>query len=154
MCHAGVVRTLFSQGNLKHCYFTETRPYNQGSRLTAYELLFEKIPSTLICDNMVAMAMSLKQITAVFVGADRVVANGDTANKIGTYQLAILASHFKIPFYVCAPTSSIDLTRKSGEEIVIEERPPREMSHIQDLALAPAGEHYLEICIIPRWLVY
>lgn len=138
MC-VGVVRTLFTRECLERCYFLETRPYNQGSRLTAYELVYEHIPHTLICDNMAASLMARTRISAVIVGADRVVANGDTANKIGTYQLAVLANYFKVAFYVAAPTSSIDLSRASGQEIVIEERPARELTHVNGVAIAPEG---------------
>jgi methylthioribose-1-phosphate isomerase len=135
----GVVRRLKELGSLNHCYCTETRPYNQGSRLTAYELVYEQIPSTLICDNMVGILMSKKNISAVVVGADRVVANGDTANKIGTYQLAILAKYHSVPFYVAVPTTSIDLTKRSGAEIAIEERPSNEMTHVKDIRIAAEG---------------
>lgn len=126
----GVVRKVHSSERLACCYFTETRPYNQGSRLTAYELIHDKIPSTMICDSMVASLMTLKQIDAVVVGADCVAANGDTANKIGTCQLAIVAGYYKVPFYVAAPTTSINLKIAGGEEIKIEERPPKEMTTI------------------------
>ncbi|RLU21791.1 hypothetical protein DMN91_006167 [Ooceraea biroi] len=123
----GVIRSLHKMGKLERVYCTETRPYNQGARLTAYELVHDKIPATLICDDMVAAALRKKQITAVVVGADRVAANGDTANKIGTYQ---------IPFYVAAPRTSIDLTMPSGDDMVIEERPVREMTHINGRRVA------------------
>ncbi|KAK6529993.1 S-methyl-5-thioribose-1-phosphate isomerase [Orbilia ellipsospora] len=119
----GIIRSLHSNLSLAHAYCTETRPYNQGSRLTAYELVHEKIPATLITDNMAAALMSQKDIAAVVVGADRVAANGDTANKIGTYQLAILAKFFGVKFVVAAPTTSVDLNTKSGEGIKIEHRP-------------------------------
>jgi methylthioribose-1-phosphate isomerase len=137
---------------LEHAYCTETRPYNQGSRLTAYELMQDEIPSTLITDSMVAALMSTKRgssgaIDAVIVGADRVVANGDTANKIGTYSLvntcssavgeeayseqAVLAKHHGAKFIVAAPLTSIDLGKKSGEEITIEYRPDRELTLVK-----------------------
>ncbi|KAF3929017.1 hypothetical protein ABW20_dc0100707 [Dactylellina cionopaga] len=119
----GIIRSLHSNGSLIHAYCTETRPYNQGSRLTAYELVHEKIPATLITDNMAAALMSQNDISAIVVGADRVAANGDTANKIGTYQLAILAKFFGVKFVVAAPTTSVDLNTKSGEGIKIEQRP-------------------------------
>ena len=137
----GVVRSLAEMNVLEHCYCTETRPYNQGSRLTAYELVYEKIPSTLICDDMVGLLLLKKEITAIVVGADRVVSNGDTANKIGTYQLAVLAKYHNVPFYVAVPTTSIDFTKKTGSEIVIEERPSREMTHIKDIRIAAEGRY-------------
>ena len=96
----GVIRSLHERGQLEHAYCTETRPYNQGCRLTAYELVYEEIPATLVCDSMVAALMKDRKIDAVVVGADRVVANGDTANKIGTYQISVVASHHNVPFYV------------------------------------------------------
>ncbi|XP_071853229.1 methylthioribose-1-phosphate isomerase-like [Apostichopus japonicus] len=135
----GVVRALAEREKLQHVYCTETRPYNQGSRLTAYELVYDKLPGSLIADSMASYAMKEKKITAVFVGADRVVANGDTANKIGTYQLAIAAKHHGIPFYVCAPTTTVDLNLASGEQIVIEERPHKELTCLKDVQLAAPG---------------
>uniref|UniRef100_A0A9I9DAN9 Methylthioribose-1-phosphate isomerase n=1 Tax=Cucumis melo TaxID=3656 RepID=A0A9I9DAN9_CUCME len=123
----GVIRALHSAGVLERAYCTETRPFNQGSRLTAYELVHEKIPSTLIADSAAAALMKFGRVNAVVVGADRVAANGDTANKIGTYSLALCAMHHKIPFFVAAPLTSIDLSLSSGEEIVIEERSPKEL---------------------------
>ena len=126
----GVIRSLHSMDALSHVYCTETRPYNQGARLTAYELVFENIPSTLICDSMGALLMKEKGISAVVVGADRVVSNGDTANKIGTFQLAIVAQYHGIPFYVAAPISTIDFSLISGEQIKIEERPHKEMFYV------------------------
>ncbi|KAK6644338.1 hypothetical protein RUM43_000605 [Polyplax serrata] len=135
----GIIRTLHLDKKLDHVYCTETRPYNQGARLTAYELVHEKIPSTLICDSMVAALMKTRSISAVVVGADRVAANGDTANKIGTYQIAVLAKFHGVPFYVAAPVNSIDLSIPCGEHIVIEERPDREMTHIGELRIAARG---------------
>jgi len=135
----GVVRSLMEMSVLDHCFCTETRPYNQGSRLTAYELVYEKIPSTLICDDMVGLLLAKKNISAIVVGADRVVSNGDTANKIGTYQLAVLAKYHSVPFYVAVPTTSIDFTKKTGAEIVIEERPSNEMTHLKDIRIAAEG---------------
>ncbi|KAI8969824.1 S-methyl-5-thioribose-1-phosphate isomerase [Pilobolus umbonatus] len=124
----GIIRSLHSAGQLKHAYCTETRPYNQGSRLTAYELVYEDIPSTLICDNMAsALLKHNKGVQAIVVGADRVAANGDTANKIGTYQLAITAKYHGILFIVAAPTTSIDLNTATGDDIVIEQRPAEEL---------------------------
>lgn len=135
----GVIRALHAIGSLEHAYCTETRPYNQGARLTAYELVHEKIPATLICDSMVSMLMKHKQISAVVVGADRVVANGDTANKIGTYQLAISAKYHKVLFYVACPSTSYDASKETGAEIVIEERPAQEVTKIQDIPIAAPG---------------
>ncbi|XP_033111902.1 methylthioribose-1-phosphate isomerase-like [Anneissia japonica] len=135
----GVIRALHESAKLRHVYCTETRPYNQGARLTAYELVFEKIPSTLITDSMVSFAMKQKQITAVVVGADRVVANGDTANKIGTYQLAIAAKYHNIPFYVAAPSTSCDFSLAKGEDIIIEERPHSELTSIKGHQIAAPG---------------
>lgn len=135
----GVIRALSEKGKLDHVYCTETRPYNQGGRLTAFELVHDNIPGSLIMDSMASYAMTEKKITAVFVGADRIVANGDTANKIGTYQLAIAAKHHNIPFYVCAPTSTIDLSLATGDDIVIEERPHQEITHIKNIHIAAPG---------------
>ena len=135
----GVIRQLAANNSLQLAYFTETRPYNQGSRLTAYELVHDRIPHTMICDSMAGLLMRTQPIHAVVVGADRVTANGDTANKIGTYQLAILAKHHNIPFYVAAPTTSIDLRKKTGDEIIIEQRPPHEMTTIKGMNIAAEG---------------
>lgn len=135
----GVIRALHAKQWLEHAYATETRPYNQGARLTAFELVYEKIPATLITDSMAAFLMLRKGIDGVVVGADRVVANGDTANKIGTYQLAIAARYHGIPFYVAAPTTSIDVTLASGNEIIIEERPRHELTHVAGIAIAAEG---------------
>lgn len=125
----GVIRALHAEGVLERAYCTETRPFNQGSRLTAFELVYEKIPATLIVDSAAAALMKDGRVNAVIVGADRVAANGDTANKIGTYSLALCAKHHGIPFLVAAPLTSIDLSITSGEEIVIEERSPKEVLH-------------------------
>ncbi|KAJ3161315.1 hypothetical protein HDU86_007097 [Geranomyces michiganensis] len=118
----GIIRELNATSHLAHAYCTETRPYNQGSRLTAYELVHEKIPATLVCDSMASALMKTQNIAAVIVGADRVARNGDTANKIGTYQLAIAAKYHGVPFIVAAPSTSIDLDTPSGDDIVVEER--------------------------------
>ncbi|CAF1244820.1 unnamed protein product [Adineta ricciae] len=135
----GVIRQLAANGDLQTAYFTETRPYNQGSRLTAYELVHDHIPHTMICDSMAGLLMRTQPVHGVVVGADRVTANGDTANKIGTYQLAILAKYHQIPFYVAAPTTSIDLTKRTGDEIVIEQRPSKEMTSIKGVNIAAEG---------------
>ncbi|KAI9821566.1 MAG: S-methyl-5-thioribose-1-phosphate isomerase [Thelocarpon impressellum] len=130
----GVIRSLHQSKMLRHAYCTETRPYNQGSRLTAYELVHDDIPSTLITDSMAGALLRLKgpseNISAVVVGADRVAANGDTANKIGTYGLAVLARHHGVKFLVAAPRTTIDLKTGSGRDIVIEERPGREVTRV------------------------
>lgn len=135
----GVVRKLHELGRLEHIYCTETRPYNQGARLTAFELVHDKLPATLIIDSMVAALLRSKNIAAVVVGADRVVANGDTANKIGTYQIAVVAKYHNIPFYIAAPLTSIDLKISTGDQIVIEERPDREMTHVGEHRIAAQG---------------
>ncbi|XP_060814892.1 methylthioribose-1-phosphate isomerase isoform X1 [Bombus pascuorum] len=135
----GVIRSLHKRHSLEHAYCSETRPYNQGARLTAYELVYEDVPATLICDDMVAALMKSRNISAVVVGADRVAANGDTANKIGTYQIAIVAKYHNVPFYVAAPRTSIDFSIPSGDHIVIEERPEREMTHINGQRIAAPG---------------
>jgi methylthioribose-1-phosphate isomerase len=123
----GVVFTAHEQGKIAHVWVDETRPVNQGGRLTAWELRMAGIPSALIADSMAGFVMSKGWVDAIIVGADRIAANGDTANKIGTYSLAVLAKHHGIPFYVAAPTSTVDLTIGSGADIVIEERDPREL---------------------------
>lgn len=135
----GVIRSLHSMGKLSHVYCTETRPYNQGARLTAYELVNENIPATLICDSTGALLMKDKGICAVVVGADRVVSNGDTANKIGTFQLAITAQYHRVPFYVAAPVTSIDFSLDSGDQIKIEERPSTEMFYMGGKRVAAEG---------------
>ncbi|PIA27628.1 hypothetical protein AQUCO_07600058v1 [Aquilegia coerulea] len=123
----GVIRALHTDGMLERAFCTETRPFNQGSRLTAFELVHDKIPATLIADSAAAALMKTGRVNAVIVGADRVAANGDTANKIGTYSLALCALHHGIPFFVAAPLTSVDLSLSSGREIVIEERSPKEL---------------------------
>lgn len=135
----GVIRSLHAMGKLEHVYCTETRPYNQGARLTAYELVHEKIPATLICDDMVAALLKTRQITAIVVGADRVAINGDTANKIGTYQIAILAKYHNVPFYVAAPWTSIDIRMPNGNNIIIEERSEQEITHMNEKRIAAEG---------------
>ncbi|KAK9989885.1 hypothetical protein SO802_030124 [Lithocarpus litseifolius] len=125
----GVIRAVHTEGFLERAYCTETRPFNQGSRLTAFELVHDKIPATLVADSAAAALMKDGRVDAVIVGADRVAANGDTANKIGTYSLALCAMYHNIPFYVAAPLTSIDLSLSSGKEIVIEERSPKELTH-------------------------
>jgi methylthioribose-1-phosphate isomerase len=127
------------QGVQFHVWSDETRPLLQGSRITAYELQANHIPVTVICDNMAATVMAQGQVDAVIVGTDRVAANGDVANKIGTLAVAILAKHFGIPFYVAAPTSSIDLSLPTGQQIPIEQRHPDEISRALGRQTAPTG---------------
>ena len=124
----GIVFTAHEDGKIAHVWVDETRPVNQGGRLTAWELRVADIPSALIADNMAASVMKNGWVDAVIVGADRICANGDTANKIGTYGLAVLAKEHGIPFYVAAPSSTVDLTLFDGSQIVIEERDPRELT--------------------------
>jgi methylthioribose-1-phosphate isomerase len=135
----GVIRGAINQGKTISVIADETRPYLQGARLTAWELLKDDIPVTLITDSMSGQMMQKGKVQAVVVGADRIAANGDTANKIGTYMVAVLAKANNIPFYVAAPLSTIDLNCLTGEEIPIEERNVREITHIQDIQLAPEG---------------
>jgi methylthioribose-1-phosphate isomerase len=135
----GVIRSAVEQGKNIHVYADETRPFLQGARLTAWELMADGIPTTVICDNMAASLMRAGRIQAVVVGADRIAANGDVANKIGTYNVAILAKEHGIPFYVAAPWSTIDLATKTGESIPIEERPQVEVTHHGGKQLTPHG---------------
>ena len=137
----GVLRALKESGQDFEVFVNETRPFLQGARLTAWELKKEKIPATLITDNMAGYLMQSGKVDAVVVGCDRVAANGDVANKIGTYTLAVLARRHAIPFYVAGPTSSIDVDCASGKDIPIELRDPKEVSHIFGKALAPKGTH-------------
>ena len=135
----GVIRAAHEAGKQVQVFADETRPYLQGARLTAFELLHDGIAVTLICDNMAGHFMRQGLIHCVVVGADRIAANGDTANKIGTYSLAVLAREHNIPFYVAAPTSTIDLSINNGDEIPIEERSAAEVTHIQGISIAPQG---------------
>ncbi|MDD5543310.1 MAG: S-methyl-5-thioribose-1-phosphate isomerase [Acidobacteriia bacterium] len=135
----GVIKAAHEQGKHISVWVDETRPYLQGARLTAWECEKEGIPHTLITDNMAGHFMKRGQVQCVVVGADRIAANGDTANKIGTYSLSVLAKEHHIPFFVVAPQSSIDPTLKSGEEIPIEERSSREVTHIRNVQIAPDG---------------
>jgi methylthioribose-1-phosphate isomerase len=135
----GVIRSAYAAGKLRNVFVDETRPYLQGARLTMWELMKEGIPATLITDSMAGHLMSEGEVDAVVVGADRIAANGDTANKIGTYTLAVLAKHHRIPFYVVAPTSTIDPATDSGASIEIEQRSADEVTMLKDIALAPAG---------------
>ncbi|HEY0427699.1 MAG TPA: S-methyl-5-thioribose-1-phosphate isomerase [Pyrinomonadaceae bacterium] len=135
----GVIRGAVNQGKTVSVIADETRPYLQGARLTAWELLQDDIPVTLITDNMSGHMMQKGRVQAVVVGSDRIAANGDVANKIGTYMVAVLARRHGIPFYVAAPLSTVDLNCPTGEEIPIEERNIREITHIQDIRLSPEG---------------
>jgi methylthioribose-1-phosphate isomerase len=135
----GVVRSAARLGKLKQVFADETRPYLQGARLTAWELLEDGIPTTLIADNMAGFMMAKGEVNAVVVGADRIARNGDVANKIGTYSVAILAREHGIPFYVAAPVSTIDLATQDGSRIPIEERAADEVTHHGGRRLAPAG---------------
>src|SRR5512136_174359 len=135
----GVIKAAKEQGKKLSVFVTETRPLLQGARLTTWELMQEGIPVTLITDSMAGYFMKRGEIDCVIVGADRIAANGYTANKIGTYTLAVLANAHGIPFYVAAPTTTIDLSLLSGYQIPIEERSPEEVTHIQGVPIAPAG---------------
>ncbi|KMK76084.1 S-methyl-5-thioribose-1-phosphate isomerase [Alkalihalobacillus pseudalcaliphilus] len=151
ICNAGAIATAKygtalapfylakDQGLTLHAYACETRPVLQGSRLTAWELQQLGVNVTLITDSMAAHTLKTKKIDAIIVGADRIAANGDTANKIGTYGLALLAKSHQIPFYVAAPFSTIDLNTLHGDDIPIEERPPEEITHLNGQAIAPSG---------------
>jgi len=133
----GVIYEAKKQGKGVKVYADETRPLLQGARLTAWELMKHKIDVTLICDNMAAQLMKEGKVNKIFVGADRIAANGDAANKIGTYSLAVLADFHRIPFYVVAPASSFDLRLKSGREIPIEQRDPQEVREVFGKRIAP-----------------
>jgi methylthioribose-1-phosphate isomerase len=135
----GVIRSAARQGKLLRVYADETRPYLQGARLTAWELTRDGIPTTLIADNAAGHLIARGEVDAVVVGADRIAANGDLANKIGTYTLAVLARERGIPFYVAAPVSTIDLGTATGDAIPIEERPQEEVTHHGGRRLAPLG---------------
>jgi methylthioribose-1-phosphate isomerase len=135
----GVIRSAVEQGKRIHVYADETRPFLQGARLTAWELMADGIPTTVICDNMAASLMRAGHIQAVVVGADRIAANGDFANKIGTYNVAILAKEHGIPFYCAAPWSTIDTATPTGDAIPIEERSPVEVTHHGGKQLTPHG---------------
>jgi methylthioribose-1-phosphate isomerase len=135
----GVVRGARDAGKRVAVYADETRPFLQGARLTAWELQKDEIPVTVITDNMAGHVMKQGKIDCVVVGADRIAANGDTANKIGTYMVAVLARQHDIPFYVAAPVSTVDLALATGDLIPIEERDAREVTHIREQRLAPEG---------------
>jgi methylthioribose-1-phosphate isomerase len=162
----GVIRAAREAGKDIHVWVDETRPYLQGARLTSWELEQEKIPYTLIADSMAAILMRDGKVDLVVVGADRITAAGDVANKIGTYSLAVLCHHHHVPFYVAAPLSSIDRTINLAEQITIEERPADELTMIGGTSIAPAGarvynpsfdvtpSHFVRAIITPVGLLY
>ncbi len=135
----GVIRAAIDSGKKLQVFADETRPFLQGSRLTAWELMKDQIPTTVISDNMAGAMMRQGKIDAVVVGADRIAANGDVANKIGTYSVAILAKEHGIPFYVAAPFSTVDMETADGDGIPIEQRSPREVTHMQGRQVTPDG---------------
>jgi methylthioribose-1-phosphate isomerase len=135
----GVIYSAWAEGKRFRVFADETRPQLQGARLTAWELVQEKIPATVITDNMAGWLMAKGEINLVLVGADRIARNGDSANKIGTYSLAVLSKWHNIPFYVVAPTSTLDLTLPSGSDIPIEERNIKEVTHFQGSPITPKG---------------
>jgi methylthioribose-1-phosphate isomerase len=135
----GVIRAAIEQGKKIHVYADETRPFLQGSRLTAWELMKDGIPTTVISDNMAGAMMRQGKIGAIVVGADRIAANGDVANKIGTYTVAVLAKEHNIPFYVAAPISTVDLACPDGSQIPIEQRDAKEVTHIAGKQMVPDG---------------
>ncbi len=135
----GVIRAAAERGHTISVYADETRPFLQGARLTAWELMKDDIPTTVLCDNMAASLMRQGKIQAVIVGADRIAANGDVANKIGTYGVAVLAKEHGIPFYVAAPWSTLDLATAHGDQIPIEQRSPREVTHSNGKQMTPHG---------------
>ena len=135
----GIIRTAHAEGKQIHVYSCETRPRQQGLRLTAWELMKEGIPFESLADGAAAALMATGKVACVIVGADRIATNGDTANKIGTLALAVLARHFEIPFYVAAPSSTLDPTLPNGDEITIEERSAEELTHIEGVRIGPEG---------------
>lgn len=135
----GVISYANSQGKVEHVYADETRPYMQGTRLTAFELSKENIPYSIVVEGAASYLLSHNKVDAIFVGADRIAANGDTANKVGTSTLAIVAKHYNIPFYVVAPVSSFDITIADGSRIEIEMRPISEITELKGIKLAPEG---------------
>ena len=135
----GVIRAAIEAGKKIHVYADETRPFLQGARLTAWELMKDGIPTTVISDNMAGVMMQQGKIGAIVVGADRIAANGDVANKVGTYTVAILAKEHGIPFYVAAPISTVDLATPDGSKIPIEQRNAREVTHIGGRQMTPDG---------------
>lgn len=162
----GVIRAAYATGRCSRVYADETRPRLQGAKLTAYELHKENIPTTLICDNMAASLMRQTTVDAVIVGADRIAANGDVANKIGTYSLALVAKAHNVPFYVAAPLSTFDISLVEGTQIPIEQRCSSEITHVGATALAPEGidtfnpafditpAHLISAIITPEGVLY
>jgi len=162
----GVIRAAFEEGKNIQVFVDETRPFLQGARLTAWELMKEKIPCTLITDNMAGSLMARGKIDLAIVGADRIAANGDVANKIGTYSVAVLCQAHRLPFYVAAPLSTIDLKTKTGREIPIEERSPEEVTSVGGQKVAPRGvrvlnpafdvtpHRYIDAIVTERGIVY
>jgi len=151
----GVVRGAIDAGKRVAVIADETRPFLQGARLTAWELAKDNIPVTVITDSMAGHVMKQGKVDCVVVGADRIAANGDTANKIGTYMVAVLAQQHNIPFYVAAPISTVDLATATGEEIPIEERDAKEVTHVRDQQLAPDGVdvHNFAFDVTPHELI-
>jgi methylthioribose-1-phosphate isomerase len=151
----GVIRTAHLAGLKPHVFVDETRPRNQGSKLTMWELREDNIPATLICDALAPYLMSQAKIDLVIVGADRIARNGDTANKVGTYMLALSAFHHEIPFYIAAPSSTIDFMIESGAEILIEERQPQELTTCggTPLSIADAQALNLAFDVTPHGLI-
>jgi methylthioribose-1-phosphate isomerase len=151
----GIIRAAQEMGRNVQVVATETRPFLQGARLTAWELRRDRIPVTLIPDSAAGALIQRGDVDAVIVGADRVAANGDVANKIGTYTLAVLAERHGVPFHVAAPTSSIDLSCRFGRDIPIEERPTREVTHVGEQQIAPTGVRVLNLAfdVTPHQLV-
>lgn len=151
----GVIRGAIDAGKKVAVIADETRPFLQGSRLTAWELNKDNIPVTIITDNMAGHVMKQGKVDCVVVGADRIAANGDAANKIGTYMVAVLAKQHQIPFYVAAPVSTVDLATATGEDIPIEERDAREVTHVRDHQLTPEGVevHNFAFDVTPHELI-
>jgi len=151
----GVIRGAIDAGKRVAVIADETRPFLQGSRLTAWELAKDNIPVTVITDNMAGHVMKQGKVDCVVVGADRIAANGDAANKIGTYMVAVLAKQHNIPFYVAAPISTVDLSTPTGEDIPIEERDSREVTHVRDHQLTPEGVevHNFAFDVTPNELI-
>ena len=137
----GVIRSAYADNKIKVIYADETRPWFQGTRLTAWELLQDNIPVTVLCDSAAASLMKQKQLAWVIVGADRVASNGDVANKIGTYSLAVMARQHKVNFMVAAPTSTIDMKVNNGDDIEIEERQQSEITTIREHSIGPENAH-------------
>ncbi|KAF9482152.1 Methylthioribose-1-phosphate isomerase [Pholiota conissans] len=150
----GMITYLHETGNLQKAYYTQTAPYHQGSRLTALELQTLQIPSVMICDTMVGSLFQHHSIHAVVVGADRIAKNGDTANKIGTYNAAVLAAHHKVPFVVVAPISTVDLDVTDGSQIPIEQRPPIEACLVRGILYPNEGDtqQQVQVMITPSGL--